>query len=39
MIEEGCLKGVNEIYGMHNYPLCNYEEVHIIEGPVMAEES
>jgi len=39
MIEEGCLKGVNEIYGMHNYPLCPEGEIHCISGPVMAEIS
>jgi len=22
MIEEGCLNGVDEIYGMHNFPSC-----------------
>ena len=37
MIKEGCLKGVDEIYGMHNLPFIPYGELHCIPGPCMAE--
>jgi metal-dependent amidase/aminoacylase/carboxypeptidase family protein len=36
MIEEGCLKDINEIYGMHNMPICPINQIHCIAGPVMA---
>jgi len=37
MIEEGCLEGLDEIYGMHNYPQSKANQIHCIPGPVMAE--
>ena len=37
MIKEGCLDYMNEIYGMHNYPLAGLNQIHCISGPVMAE--
>lgn len=37
MIEEGALDGVDEVYGLHNYPFPLYN-VHIRPGPVMAHE-
>ena len=36
MIEDGCLEGVDEIYGLH---LWNYQplgEIGVKEGPIMA---
>ena len=36
MIKEGCLDGVDEIYGMHNFPF-PLEEIHCIPGLIMAE--
>ena len=36
MIEVGCLKGVNEIYGIHNVTLFDVGEVGVKSGPVMA---
>lgn len=37
MIEEGALEGVDEVYGVHNYPFPLYS-VHVRPGPVMAHE-
>ncbi len=37
MIKEGCLEGVDEIYGMHNYPGIPFQQMHSIPGPNMAE--
>ncbi|GAB9473925.1 Metalloprotease family [Globisporangium polare] len=37
MIEEGALEGVDEVYGLHNYPFPLYS-VHMRPGPVMAHE-
>lgn len=37
MIEEGALDGVDEVYGLHNYPFPLYS-VHMRPGPVMAHE-
>ena len=39
MIKEGCLNGVDEIYGMHNYPFGKKGSVECIPGPTMAEMS
>lgn len=39
MIEEGCLKGVNEIYGFHNWPVATLGEVWCKEGAVMSQIS
>ena len=39
MIKEGCLEGVDEIYGMHNYPLIPEGEIHFSSGVVMAESN
>ena len=27
MLEEGCLEGVDEVYGFHNWPAGNYGEL------------
>jgi len=39
MIEEGCLIGVDEVYGLHNYPFAPVGTVRVIAGPMMAESS
>jgi len=37
MIQEGCLEGVDEVYGMHNWPTMPVGTLHVKAGPVMAE--
>ncbi len=37
MIDEGVLEGVDEIYGLHNWPLFPKGEVRVASGPVMAQ--
>ena len=36
MMEAGCLKGVSEIYGIHNTTLFNVGEVGLKSGAVLA---
>jgi len=36
MIAEGCLEGVDEIYGMHNWPAAPLGALRTISGPCMA---
>ena len=36
MIKDGCLKGVDEIYGLHLWNYQRYGEVGVKTGPVMA---
>lgn len=36
MIEDGCLEGVDRIFGMHVWPLIDTGSVGIVEGPAMA---
>lgn len=37
MIREGVLEGVDEIFGLHNWPLFPKGEVRVASGPVMAQ--
>ncbi len=37
MIKEGCLDGVDEVYGYHNVPNFNEGEIRIIPGAIMAK--
>eukprot|EP00931_Biecheleriopsis_adriatica_P075620 TRINITY_DN49445_c0_g1_i1.p1 TRINITY_DN49445_c0_g1~~TRINITY_DN49445_c0_g1_i1.p1 ORF type:complete len:476 (+),score=78.27 TRINITY_DN49445_c0_g1_i1:41-1429(+) len=39
MIDEGCLEGVDEIYGWHNWPTWPLGEIRVAPGPVMAHTS
>jgi len=39
MIEEGCLEGVDEVYGMHNWPTVEFGTLLTKVGPVMAHTS
>lgn len=39
MIDEGCLEGVDEVYGWHNWPAWELGELRVKEGAVMARES
>lgn len=36
MIKEGCLDGVDEVYGYHNFPKFTEGDVRVISGPLMA---
>jgi len=36
MIAEGCLSGVDEIYGLHNWPTHKAGYLMIMPGPVMS---
>ena len=36
MIEEGCLDGVDEVYGYHNIPNFDEGDIRVIEGPIFA---
>lgn len=37
MVEEGALEGVQEIYGLHNWPAWPKGQVRVAAGPVMAQ--
>jgi len=37
MIKEGCLDGVDEVYGYHNVPNFEEGDVRVIEGAIMAQ--
>ena len=36
MIEEGCLEGIDEVYGMHNVPNFPEGQIRVKAGPMMA---
>ena len=36
MIKEGCLEGVDEVYGYHNWPAFTMGHLLVKPGPVMA---
>ena len=36
MISEGCLDGVDEVYGYHNWPSFEYGRIAVCPGPIMA---
>ena len=36
MIDEGCLEGVDEVFGMHNVPNFPEGEIRVKEGAMMA---
>jgi len=37
MIEDGCLEGVDRIFGMHVWPLIDTGQLGVIDGPAMAQ--
>jgi hippurate hydrolase len=37
MIKEGCLEGVDEVYGYHNVPNFEEGDVRVCPGPIMAQ--
>ena len=37
MMQEGCLEGVNEVYGAHNLPVARTGKLLIKSGPVMSQ--
>jgi amidohydrolase len=39
MVQEGCLKGVTEVYGLHNWPLVPFGSVAIKTGPMSSAVS
>lgn len=39
MIENGCLDGIDEIYGLHNFPCFETGEILLREGPIFAANS
>lgn len=39
MIQEGCLEGVQEVYGYHNIPNFEEGDIRVIAGPIMASSS
>lgn len=39
MIQDGCLEGVDEVYGWHNWPAFPLGDLRVRVGPVMAHES
>jgi len=39
MIEQGCLEGIDEVYGMHNWPTIPLGGLRTIAGPCMAAVS
>jgi metal-dependent amidase/aminoacylase/carboxypeptidase family protein len=36
MIKEGCLEGVDEVYGYHNIPNFPEGDIRVVDGPMMA---
>lgn len=36
MIKEGCLDGVDEVYGFHNIPNFDEGDIRVCEGPILA---
>ncbi len=39
MIQQGCLEGVDEVYGFHNWPVGKFGDLWCKEGPVMSQIS
>lgn len=39
MIADGCLEGVDEVYGLHNTPIFPEGEIHVRDGPIYAAYS
>ncbi|MCA9690842.1 MAG: amidohydrolase [Nannocystaceae bacterium] len=37
MVDEGAISGVDEVYGLHNWPGFPRGEVRVVEGPTMAQ--
>lgn len=36
MIDEGCLDGVDEVYGHHNIPIFDEGDIRVCEGGILA---
>ena len=39
MIKEGCLEGVDEVYGFHNIPNFDEGDIRVCGGPIMASST
>jgi amidohydrolase len=37
MIKEGCLTGIDEVYGFHNIPNFDEGDIRVVDGPIMAK--
>ena len=37
MIEEGCLDGIDEVYGLHNMPSFDEGDIRVCSGPFLAD--
>ena len=37
LIDNGCLNGVDEVYGFHNWPVGKFGDVWCKDGPVMSQ--
>ena len=37
MVKEGCLEGIDEVYGYHNFPNFEEGDVRVVPGPIMAK--
>jgi metal-dependent amidase/aminoacylase/carboxypeptidase family protein len=39
MIKDGCLDGIDEVYGFHNIPDFDEGDIRVIPGPIMASST
>lgn len=39
MIKEGCLEGVDEVYGLHNFPNFGAGEIRVCNGPIFGKST
>lgn len=39
MIKEGCLEGVDEVYGIHNVPTFDEGEIRVCENAIAASST
>jgi len=39
MIKEGCLEGVDEVYGFHNVPNFEEGDIRVCVGPIMSSST
>jgi metal-dependent amidase/aminoacylase/carboxypeptidase family protein len=39
MVKDGCLDGIEEIYGYHNIPDFDEGDIRVIPGPIMASST
>ena len=39
MVKEGCLEGVDEVYGLHNIPNFTAHQIRVCNGPIFARST